>query len=194
MWSLIVESGKHQGRRVKLAADRIVIGRAEDAHIRVGSTDVSRYHCELLPTAHGVLVNDLESRNGTQINDETIATEFLLAPGNTLTVGPMSFRLLPQAAGSASPAVDQGLSDDEISNLLSGEIESLQSDTTVIGGPQEDSAAELEVELDEPAEQTPWVPPPSKMEFESVAEEATDIIRRHREMIAALEAGDDSQL
>ena len=57
MWTLVVESGKHKGRKVKLASDRIVVGRAEDAQIRVGSTDVSRHHCELLPTAHGVLVN-----------------------------------------------------------------------------------------------------------------------------------------
>src|SRR5690606_18078181 len=131
MWTLVVETGKHKGRKVKLATDRIVVGRAEDAQIRVGSTDVSRHHCELLPTAHGVLVNDLDSANGTLVNGEAITTEFLLAPGNTLTVGPMIFRLLPKVPAkvplaSSTNRADQGLSDDEITGWLTDEINNLQ--------------------------------------------------------------------
>lgn len=190
MWSLIVETGKYKGRRVKLAADRVVIGRGEDAQIRVGSTDVSRHHCELLPTAHGVLVNDLGSRNGTVINGEVISTEFLLAPGNTLTVGPMVFRLLPKApTPRPKPTDEQHLSDDEITDWLSDDIGGLQSDTTVISGrgpAQVSEEDEEDLPVDDPG---PWVPPPSKTKFDSLAEEAADIIRRHHQMIAAMESG-----
>jgi hypothetical protein len=194
MWTLVVETGKHKGRKVKLATDRIVVGRAEDAQIRVGSTDVSRHHCELLPTAHGVLVNDLGSANGTLVNGEAIATEFLLAPGNTLTVGPMIFRLLPKVpakvpAASSEQRAEQGLSDDEITGWLTDEIDKFQSDTTVIGGLGQDTQAEepapAEVRVRE--ESGPWVPPPSKTSFDSIAEEAADIIRRHHEMLKAME-------
>lgn len=189
MWSLIVESGKHRGRKVKLASERIVIGRAEDAQIRVGSVDVSRHHCELLPTTQGVLVNDLKSRNGTLVNDEVITTEFLLAPGNTLTVGPMSFRLLPRVSPGADRKHqgDQGLSDDEISDWLADDVEALQSDTTVVGG-----RAAAGEEPPEPVDSGPWVPPPSKSRFDTIAEEAADIIRRHREMVAAMEDEDEA--
>jgi len=191
MWSLVVETGKHKGRKVKLATERIVIGRAEDAQIRIGSTDVSRHHCELLPTAQGVLVNDLDSINGTQVNGEAITTEFLLAPGNTLTVGPMQFRLLPRDPAPApvprKPSSGEPLSDDEISGWLTDEIEELQSDTTVVGEKPAEEPIEDPEEI-APAEPTgPWVPPPSKASFDSVAEEAADIIRRHHEMVAAME-------
>lgn len=194
MWTLVVETGKHKGRKVRLATDRIVIGRAEDAQIRVGSTDVSRHHCELLPTAHGVLVNDLGSANGTLVNGEAISTEFLLAPGNTLTVGPMVFRLLPKvpakgATPSSAERADQGLSDDEITGWLTDEIDKLQSDTTVIGGLGQDTQAEdtSTAEIPVREESGPWVPPPSKTSFDSIAEEAADIIRRHYEMRKAME-------
>jgi hypothetical protein len=194
MWTLVVETGKHKGRKVKLATDRVVVGRAEDAQIRVGSTDVSRHHCELLPTAHGVLVNDLGSANGTLVNGEAISTEFLLAPGNTLTVGPMIFRLLPKVPAKVPPLTsadraDQGLSDDEITGWLTDEIDKLQSDTTVVGGQGQDTQAEEPAPATTPVpeESEPWVPPPSKSVFDSIAEEAADIIRRHREMRKAME-------
>lgn len=189
MWSLVVETGKHKGRKVKLATGRIVIGRAEDAQIRVGSTDVSRHHCELLPTAQGVLVNDLDSINGTQVNGEAITTEFLLAPGNTLTVGPMQFRLLPRDPVTAprKRTADPPLSDDEITGWLTDEIEQLQSDTTVVGEKPADEPVEEPEEVEPALPTGPWVPPPRKASFESVAEEAADIIRRHHEMVAAME-------
>lgn len=191
MWTLVVESGKHKGRKVKLTTDRVVVGRAEDAQIRVGSTDVSRHHCELLPTAQGVLVNDLGSANGTLVNDEAISTEFLLAPGNTLTVGPMVFRLLPKSSAKVSTAAptDQSLSDDEISGWLTDEIDKLQSDTTVVGGPGQDTQAEDVEPAAAPEPSGPWVPPPGKASFESIADEAADIIRRHYEMLKADDAG-----
>jgi hypothetical protein len=192
MWTLVVESGKHKGRKVKLMTDRVVVGRAEDAHIRVGSTDVSRHHCELLPTAHGVLVNDLGSANGTLVNGEAISTEFLIAPGNTLTVGPMVFRLLPKSTAKVANSVttDQALSDDEISGWLTDEIDKLQSDTTVVGEQGQDTQAEDPEPAAAVPQSGPWVPPPSKTSFDSIAEEAADIIRRHNEMLKAMEAED----
>lgn len=195
MWTLVVESGKHKGRKVKLISDRVVIGRAEDAQIRVGSTEVSRHHCELLPSADGVLVNDLGSANGTLVNGEAISTEFLLAPGNTLTIGPMVFRLLPRATAKVPPAAAGGppLSDDEITGWLSDEIEQLQSDTTVVGGQGQDTQAEDAAPAEAPSsgDRGPWVPPPGKTSFDSIAEEAADIIRRHQEMLKATEKDDE---
>ena len=58
MWSLVIDSGKHRGRQVKLTAGEVVIGRSETAQIRIGSAEVSREHCTLQPTKQGVLVKD----------------------------------------------------------------------------------------------------------------------------------------
>lgn len=197
MWVLVVDSGKHRGRQVQLKAETIVIGRSEDAHVRIGSADVSREHCTLRPTAHGVLVKDHGSRNGTLINEKRITTEVLLAPGSTLTVGPMRFRLAKAVRASGkfnfSAEGSQKLSDDDIASWLTDDAIPLASDTTVVEnesstvkGTPADSAAAA------PPEPRRWVPPPSKTSFDSVAEEAADIIRRHYEMLKAESASTEA--
>ncbi len=197
MWTLVIDTGKHRGRQVKLAAKEIVIGRAEEAQIRIGSGEVSREHCTLRPTKQGVLVKDHGSRNGTLINDVRIETEMLLASGNTLTVGPMRFRLmeLPEGMKLASQraAAEQKLSDDDIADWLTDSGSPGTGDTTVIGGPgmaSDDSDTESHEGVHKPqapVEPKRWVPPASKTRFDSIAEEAADIIRRHKEMLAAEE-------
>jgi pSer/pThr/pTyr-binding forkhead associated (FHA) protein len=185
MWVLVVDSGKHRGRQVQLKAEAIVVGRSEEAQVRIGSADVSREHCTLRPTAHGVLVQDHGSRNGTLINDERISTQVLLAPGSTLTVGPMRFRLakvIRKVVRFSLPVEgEQKLSDDDIASWLTDDDIPVTSDTTVIG----ESPNHAEEVQQVPEEPRRWVPPPSKTRFDSVAEEASDIIRRHYEMLKA---------
>ncbi len=194
MWTLVVDSGKHRGRQLKLKAETIIVGRSEEAQVRIGSADVSREHCTLRPTAQGVLVEDHGSRNGTLINDERITSQMLLAPGSTLTVGPMRFRLAKAVRVADRLSVptlgSQKLSDDDIASWLTDDEIPLASDTTVV---ETESSTATDIESDttelEPApEPSRWVPPASKAKFDSVAEEAADIIRRHHQMLEA-EAG-----
>lgn len=192
MWTLVIDTGKHRGREVKLKAKEIVIGRAEEAQIRIGSGEVSRQHCTLQPTKQGVLVTDHGSRNGTLVNDVRIETELLLTAGNTLTVGPMRFRLIeiPEIGKPTlrQPTGNQKLTDEEIADWLTDSGVPATADTTIVGGPG--AVSEQESIAGEPTDQEPadpkrWVPPASKMRFESVAEEAADIIRRHHAMLKA---------
>ncbi|MCA9077016.1 MAG: FHA domain-containing protein [Planctomycetaceae bacterium] len=194
MWTLVIDTGKHRGREVKLRAKEIVIGRAEEAQIRIGSGEVSRQHCTLQPFKEGVHVTDHGSRNGTLINDVRIESESLLTAGNTLTVGPMRFRLveIPDIEKSVAPRPggDQKLTDDDIADWLTDSGHPATGDTTIVGGLGPASTEEQDEE--QIAEQEPpvpkrWVPPASKMRFDSIAEEAADIIRRHREMLKAEE-------
>lgn len=187
MWMLVVDSGKHRGRQVPLKAEAIIVGRGEDAQIRISSSDVSRAHCTLRPTAHGVLVEDHGSRNGTLINEQRITTQVLLAPGSTLTVGPMRFRLAKAARSTGRFSLPVGesqkLSDDDIASWLTDDSAPLASDTTVIGGESSTASGTESAPVSVPPRR--WVPPASKTKFDSVAEEAADIIRRHREMLKA---------
>ena len=182
---LIVLTGKHKGKRVRLTDAETVIGRDEAAKIRVATHEVSRQHCLLILSPAGVLVRDLGSRNGTFINGIPIAEETILKPGDTITTGPMTFELegaevdKKQAAaitpGSSSAKVkkDSKTSDDDIAGWLTDETsdELSTSDTTILTGRPKPVAA--------PATK----PKPVKREFKSVAEEAEDIIRRHRESL-----------
>lgn len=197
MWALVIDTGKHRGRQVKLTTEEIVIGRSEQAQIRIGSGEVSREHCTLRPTSDGVLVHDHGSRNGTHVNDVRIETEMLLTAGNVLSVGPMRFRLVELSVGSKlkprKPLDDQKLSDDDIAEWLTDNGTPGSGDTTIIESPATTRSGDKSEPDDagsvaaEPAEPKRWVPPASKTRFDSIAEEAADIIRRHRAMLKAEE-------
>ena len=51
----------------------------------------------------GIVVKDLESRNGTFINDVPVQGEATLKPGDVLRIGPMVFQLLPRPAEATAP-------------------------------------------------------------------------------------------
>lgn len=179
---LIVLTGKYKGKRLKLTDAETVIGRDESAKIRIATQELSRQHCLLIVSEAGVLVRDLGSRNGTFINGMPIAEETFLKPGDTLTMGPMTFELeggeAPSSKKSAAPTsvkkgkADPKTTDDDIASWLTDETtEGLSaSDTTILSGKPKPVAA-------------PVIPKPPKREFKSVAEEAEDIIRRHLESL-----------
>lgn len=183
MSTLIVQSGKHKGKKVALPPKEVYIGRDEGCFIRLGSSDVSRKHCVLVPTPKGLLVRDLGSQNGTLVNDAAIEGETLLHPGDFLQVGSVVFQL---AGAKPAPSAKPGDSaiDDDIAGWLSDsatEIPTSSGDTTII------HASKLTAPAPAPAPVAPAPPPkpdPSpKPQFASTAEEARDIIRRHFESL-----------
>src|ERR1700732_2600330 len=115
MHSLIVQSGKHKGKKIVLPDKQVIIGREETSFIRMTSTDVSRQHCSLTPTDKGLLVRDLASQNGTLVNNVKIEAETLMQPGDLIQIGPIVFEL-----AGARPARAGGAIDDDIFGLLSG--------------------------------------------------------------------------
>lgn len=66
------------------------VGRAPRADFVVDAPLVSRLHCRLTLQADGLLVEDLESTNGTFVNGERV-TKLLLRTGDALKVGRMEF-------------------------------------------------------------------------------------------------------
>lgn len=187
MHVLIIETGKHKGKRLKLPDGDAVIGRDPQAQVRIASNEVSRQHCLLMVRGQRLLVRDLGSSNGTFVNGEPIQADRELQPGDLLVVGPMGFRChgpAPAEPSAALPAVSpkkptddkDGLSDDEIALLLAdGPAEGIaDGDTAVISygdaGPR-------------PGQQEP-IKPVKKKVWRSTAEEAADIIARHKAMMS----------
>ncbi len=66
------------------------VGRAPRADFVVDAPLVSRLHCRLTLRPEGLLVEDLESTNGTFVNGARVAVG-QLASGDTLRVGRMEF-------------------------------------------------------------------------------------------------------
>lgn len=67
------------------------IGRAAPADIILADARVSRTHCMVELNDDGVEVSDMNSTNGTYIDDERIHGTALLEVGSTLRVGNVSF-------------------------------------------------------------------------------------------------------
>lgn len=79
-----------------------VIGRAPECDIAIAADEISRRHAQLRPTTDGLLVEDLESSNGTWIND-TRVQRGLLRPGDELRLDTVRFLLVAPGLPAATP-------------------------------------------------------------------------------------------
>jgi len=71
------------------------VGRAPRADFVVDAALVSRLHCRLTANDNGVDVVDLDSTNGTYINDERVKTGCIKS-GDRLRVGRVEFQVQSQ--------------------------------------------------------------------------------------------------
>jgi ABC transport system ATP-binding/permease protein len=70
-----------------LAGEEILVGRAEDAQVRVESPTVSRRHVSLRHTGDACRVTDLASRAGTWVDGEQVVSATSLRPPFTVHLG-----------------------------------------------------------------------------------------------------------
>jgi pSer/pThr/pTyr-binding forkhead associated (FHA) protein len=102
MAKLVILTQGITGRTHELKVDKTTIGRVEDNSFQIAEPSVSSHHCEVLLRGNEVVVKDLNSTNGTFINDEKI-TESVLKPGHTLRLGQIELRLEDGATASPAP-------------------------------------------------------------------------------------------
>jgi diguanylate cyclase (GGDEF)-like protein len=89
----IYPTGQNMGSRYTLAGSALVLGRGEDCTIQIHDHSVSRRHARIEHCLDGYYVHDLESTNGTFVNDQPV-TDALLHDGDYLRVGNCIFRFL----------------------------------------------------------------------------------------------------
>ncbi len=90
---LIYPPGADMGRKYELQGKVANIGRDPANHIVVNSDSVSRRHARLTIEAGRRLVTDLQSTNGTYVNNEPILTHFL-ENGDQVKIGDTIFKYL----------------------------------------------------------------------------------------------------
>jgi pSer/pThr/pTyr-binding forkhead associated (FHA) protein len=107
MAKLVIQNQGMTGRVCELHTDRTTIGRVEDNTFQIADASVSSHHCEVQLRGGEILIRDLNSTNGTFINDARI-TESALKAGQTLKLGQVELKLeadgAPAASGSAPAA------------------------------------------------------------------------------------------
>jgi diguanylate cyclase (GGDEF)-like protein len=89
----IYPTGPTMGTRYPIADTPVVIGRASDCEIRISDHSVSRRHARIQPGADGYYAVDLQSTNGTYVNDLP-ASMYKLKDGDYLRVGNCIYRFL----------------------------------------------------------------------------------------------------
>ncbi|GAA1459254.1 DUF3662 and FHA domain-containing protein [Williamsia maris] len=82
--TLVLEDGSN--RTFALRDGSNVIGRGQDAQFRLPDTGVSRRHVEIRWDGHVALLHDLNSTNGTTVNDVAVSS-WELADGDRIRVG-----------------------------------------------------------------------------------------------------------
>jgi diguanylate cyclase (GGDEF)-like protein len=86
-------TGPGMGRRYPLTDVPFVIGRSPDRDIQADENSVSRHHARIQPAPDGYYAVDLESTNGTFVNDKAAAPT-RLHDGDYLRVGNCIYRFL----------------------------------------------------------------------------------------------------
>ena len=90
---MVVKSGPEAGRRVELDVE-MAIGR-QDGDLVLEDPEVSRRHAVLRRSGGSVVVEDLESTNGTFVNGERIRSPREVLPGDQVRVGRTTFEIEP---------------------------------------------------------------------------------------------------
>jgi adenylate cyclase len=105
----------YAGKSRRLVNDVYTIGRADDCDIQIDSDKISRHHARLVRTATGWEVADLDSQNGTYVNDAPVTRHVLMA-GDRLQFNGSEVALFEQAE-QASDATLLDATDPDNSDL-----------------------------------------------------------------------------
>jgi len=82
---LIAQSGPLNGERW-VVRQQLTIGRGEDCDIIIPDRKISRHHARLLPQADGIVLEDLESKNGTHHNGRPLKGSVQLGDGDLIQI------------------------------------------------------------------------------------------------------------
>src|SRR5450756_234217 len=92
MAKLVILNQGMTGRSIELTVERTTVGRVEENTFQITDGSVSSRHAEILLRGTDIVVRDLNSTNGTFINNEKIS-EAPLKAGQTLRFGQVELKL-----------------------------------------------------------------------------------------------------
>jgi two-component system cell cycle response regulator len=90
---LVVILGAEIGKRITLEQRDLVLGRSSGVDVQLDIDNVSRNHASIVRSAHGWILRDLDSTNGTFVNELPIR-ERLLRDGDQIRIGRAMLKFL----------------------------------------------------------------------------------------------------
>ena len=101
---LIAQEGLLKGQRWQLS-QTLVLGREATCDVVVADRQISRFHARLSPTAEGVILEDLGSKNGTHLNGALLSAPVVLQDGDVLSVA-MAQQFMFVISDATTPLLD----------------------------------------------------------------------------------------
>lgn len=101
-WIIEVYIGKNLTKKFNLDISEVKIGRAKGNHINLPAEVVSRNHAILSPASNYVVLEDLQSTNGTYYKDKKI-DRIYLKEGDFFIIGPYGFKLIKSFFEEGTP-------------------------------------------------------------------------------------------
>jgi anti-anti-sigma factor len=90
----LVQTGDYGGQEFPVSGNEFVLGRELSCQLRLDYAKVSLRHCRISKRGGRAFVEDLNSTNGTAVNDQAVEREPVeLQDGDDLRVGPVHFRV-----------------------------------------------------------------------------------------------------
>ncbi len=97
---LLALNGGAVGGEWDVRGAMLILGRDQDCDISLPDSSVSRQHAQIMRQQDGYFLSDLQSANGTILNDVLLSAPALLHPGDLLRLGEIVLRC--EAASPAS--------------------------------------------------------------------------------------------
>lgn len=79
-------TGPAVGQQVKLEREQYILGRHPDCDIILDSAAVSRQHARAVQVGNSYFIEDMQSRNGTKVNNKRIEERIKLQDGDTVCI------------------------------------------------------------------------------------------------------------
>ncbi len=98
---LIYSKDNGATKDIPLTAASTIIGRAKDCDLRIPIESCSRRQCELILENETLTLRDLNSSNGTVVNN-TPSDEVVLSPGDRITIGPVTLTVCIDGVSASS--------------------------------------------------------------------------------------------
>jgi pSer/pThr/pTyr-binding forkhead associated (FHA) protein len=139
---LVIDDGRSQ--RELLLVGSMLVGRSTDCEISHADPRLSRRHAEISVTADGVVVRDLQSRNGIRVNGRPVQ-EAVLQPGDAVQVAHLELKFYDDSVdaaaarprsslppGMAAPVVAPAVEDDRTRVLSSGAVATVRATSSAV--------------------------------------------------------------
>ena len=93
---IVAHAGEHVEER-PLRLGRLIIGRTVDNDVQIDSKFISRHHCQIVTTADGSVLEDLNSTNGVYVKSKRVRKHHL-NDGDVIVLGKHEIMYLDERA------------------------------------------------------------------------------------------------